>query len=121
MAGNKEFSTFFLVHWGDYGDFYDSLMITLIYTEPGLLEYAEQTAPAYSAGDTILRSRRIRLCGTDKHIFEGTQPYFNYPRVLGHELAAEIVQTVNPDFKKGEMVTFIPNFKEIFNWVILFH
>ena len=29
--------------------------------------------------------RRIGICGTDLHAFEGTQPYFNYPRILGHE------------------------------------
>jgi 2-desacetyl-2-hydroxyethyl bacteriochlorophyllide A dehydrogenase len=85
-------------------------MKTLICTEPGLLEYAEVAAPEHSAGNTILRIRRIGLCGTDLHAFEGTQPYFTYPRVLGHELAAEIVKTDNPDFSEGETVTFIPYF-----------
>lgn len=85
-------------------------MNTLICTEPGLLEYAEQPMPVYTEGNTILRIRRIGLCGTDLHAFEGTQPYFNYPRVLGHELAAEIVQTDNADFTEGETVTFIPYF-----------
>ncbi len=85
-------------------------MNTLICTEPGLLQYAETPAPVYSAGNTILRIRRIGLCGTDLHAFEGTQPYFSYPRILGHELAAEIVQTDNADFAAGETVTFIPYF-----------
>ena len=39
----------------------------------------------------ILKVKRIGICGTDLHAFEGTQPYFEYPRVLGHELACEIV------------------------------
>jgi 2-desacetyl-2-hydroxyethyl bacteriochlorophyllide A dehydrogenase len=33
----------------------------------------------------------VGICGTDLHAFEGTQPFFNYPRVLGHELAVEIL------------------------------
>ena len=85
-------------------------MKTLVCTEPGLLEYAEQTAPVFTEGNTILRIRRIGLCGTDLHAYEGTQPYFSYPRILGHELAAEIVETDNADFKNGEAVTFIPYF-----------
>jgi 2-desacetyl-2-hydroxyethyl bacteriochlorophyllide A dehydrogenase len=85
-------------------------MKTLVCTKPGLLEYAEHAAPEHTAGNTILRIRRIGLCGTDLHAFEGTQPYFNYPRILGHELAAEIVKTDNPDFAAGETVTFIPYF-----------
>jgi 2-desacetyl-2-hydroxyethyl bacteriochlorophyllide A dehydrogenase len=85
-------------------------MKTLICTEPGLMEYAEQPDPVFAAGNTILRIRRIGLCGTDLHAFEGTQPYFSYPRILGHELAAEIVQTDNVDFAVGEVVTFIHYF-----------
>ncbi len=85
-------------------------MNTLICTEPGLLEYGQMPEPVSSAGNSILRIRRIGLCGTDLHAFEGTQPYFTYPRILGHELAAEIVQTDNADFAEGELVTFIPYF-----------
>jgi len=35
----------------------------------------------------------VGICGTDLHAFEGTQPFFNYPRILGHELAVEVVST----------------------------
>ena len=85
-------------------------MKTLVCTRPGLLEYAEQPLPVREPGQTVLKIKRIGLCGTDLHAFEGTQPYFNYPRILGHELAAEIVETDNPGFTKGELVTFIPYF-----------
>jgi len=40
--------------------------------------------------------------------FEGTQPYFNYPRILGHELAATIVETKAFGFAAGDKVTIIP-------------
>ncbi len=85
-------------------------MKTLICTEPGSFEYTAGVIPAHSEGNTILRIRRIGICGTDLHAFEGTQPYFSYPRILGHELAAEIEQTNRSDFEKGETVTFIPYF-----------
>ncbi|MDE3248709.1 MAG: zinc-binding alcohol dehydrogenase family protein [Bacteroidota bacterium] len=85
-------------------------MKTLVCTEPGSFAYTDSPMPARAAGQTLLRIRRIGICGTDLHAFEGTQPYFSYPRVLGHELAAEIVETDNPEFRVGDTVTFIPYF-----------
>ncbi len=32
------------------------------------------------------------ICGTDYHIFEGKHPYLEYPRVMGHELAVEVIE-----------------------------
>jgi len=63
------------------------------------------------SGHAILKIKRIGICGTDLHAFEGTQPFFNYPRILGHELAAEIVaiETGN-EFAVGDKVTFSPYF-----------
>ncbi len=82
-------------------------MKTLICKEPGNLIYADLAIPEPANGNTLLRVRRIGICGTDLHAFGGTQPYFNYPRVLGHELAAEVV-TLGGDFKPGDIVTLIP-------------
>ena len=38
-----------------------------------------------------MRVHRIGVCGTDIHAFNGKQPFFSYPRVLGHELGVEVV------------------------------
>jgi 2-desacetyl-2-hydroxyethyl bacteriochlorophyllide A dehydrogenase len=85
-------------------------MKTLICTTPGLFEWAERDLPKPEKGYTILRIQRIGICGTDLHAFEGVQPYFQYPRVLGHELAALIEETDADDYQKGEAVTIIPYF-----------
>ncbi|MEQ9100609.1 MAG: zinc-binding alcohol dehydrogenase family protein [Imperialibacter sp.] len=85
-------------------------MKSLICTTPGQFEYKDIPEPLFSKGNTILKIKRIGICGTDLHAYEGTQPYFNYPRILGHELAAEIAETDAPGFSKGEQVTFIPYF-----------
>jgi 2-desacetyl-2-hydroxyethyl bacteriochlorophyllide A dehydrogenase len=85
-------------------------MKTLTCTTPGTFEYTDTAKPILSEGNTILKIKRIGICGTDLHAFEGTQPFFNYPRILGHELAAEIEETTSPDFVKGEAVTIIPYF-----------
>jgi threonine dehydrogenase-like Zn-dependent dehydrogenase len=85
-------------------------MKTLVCTTPGHFEYTDRDKPLAQKGNTILRVQRIGICGTDLHAFEGTQPYFQYPRVLGHELAGIIEQTDAAGFKKGDAVTVIPYF-----------
>lgn len=78
---------------------------------PGELEYGTADVPALKPGYALLKIKRIGICGTDLHAFEGTQPFFSYPRILGHELAAELLDAGEADgFEKGEAVTFIPYF-----------
>jgi len=85
-------------------------MKALICKEPGTYEYQEIKEPILEPGNTILSIKRVGVCGTDIHAFAGNQPFFNYPRILGHELAATIFQTTDPDFEIGESVTLIPYF-----------
>lgn len=86
-------------------------MRTLVCTKPGQFEYAVGERPALQKDHAIIKIKRIGICGTDLHAFEGTQPYFEYPRILGHELAGELIEVDGaPDFKIGEAVTFIPYF-----------
>src|SRR5690606_26095137 len=67
--------------------------------------------PVLSKGRAIIKIRRIGICGTDLHAYEGTQPFFSYPRVLGHELSGELVEfDYAPGFEVGEIVSFIPYF-----------
>jgi 2-desacetyl-2-hydroxyethyl bacteriochlorophyllide A dehydrogenase len=86
-------------------------MKTLVCVEPGLFKYEEVAGPALQKDHALLKIKRVGVCGTDLHAYEGTQPYFNYPRILGHELAAEIIDINNStDFTIGETVTIIPYF-----------
>jgi len=60
--------------------------------EPGRLELADiPEPPAPLAGEALVAVRRVGLCGTDFHAFSGRQNFFAYPRVLGHELAVEVL------------------------------
>ncbi|MBE7173595.1 MAG: zinc-binding alcohol dehydrogenase family protein [Williamsia sp.] len=85
-------------------------MKALYCTTPGEFEYKETPMPQPAEGTTLLKIKRIGICGTDLHAFEGTQPFFQYPRILGHELAAEIAFTKAAGFAQGDTVTFIPYF-----------
>ncbi|HEY9257561.1 zinc-binding alcohol dehydrogenase family protein [Chitinophaga sp.] len=84
-------------------------MKTLICTTPGNFEYGLGAMPELVPGHAIIKIQKIGICGTDLHAFEGTQPYFNYPRILGHELAGAIVSVDDvPGFNIGDIVTVIP-------------
>ncbi|HEY4209546.1 MAG TPA: zinc-binding alcohol dehydrogenase family protein [Puia sp.] len=86
-------------------------MKTLVCIKPGEFEYREADAPLARPGQSIIKIRRIGICGTDLHAFEGTQPYFEYPRILGHELAGDLVDVDQaPGFAIGDAVTIIPYF-----------
>jgi 2-desacetyl-2-hydroxyethyl bacteriochlorophyllide A dehydrogenase len=85
-------------------------MKALICTTPHQFDYADIDEAAAGSSQTLLKIKRIGICGTDLHAFEGTQPFFSYPRILGHELAAEIIQTDAAGFDHGEAVTIIPYF-----------
>lgn len=67
-------------------------MKTLVLETPGKLVAADTPRPgAPAAGQALVRVHRIGVCGTDIHAFNGKQPFFTYPRILGHELGVEVL------------------------------
>ena len=48
--------------------------------------------PIKQPGDVLLKVEMIGLCGTDLNSFRGKNPLVTYPRVLGHEIAATILE-----------------------------
>ncbi len=70
----------------------------------------EMEAPSFVQGEALIRVKRIGICGTDLHAYKGNQPFFSYPRVLGHELAGVIEQIGDNEagLKAGDQVSVIP-------------
>jgi 2-desacetyl-2-hydroxyethyl bacteriochlorophyllide A dehydrogenase len=70
-------------------------MKTIILQEPGKFRLddasVEPRESELAAGEALVRVRRVGICGTDLHAFRGKQPFFTYPRILGHELGVEVV------------------------------
>jgi 2-desacetyl-2-hydroxyethyl bacteriochlorophyllide A dehydrogenase len=66
-------------------------MNTITLLEPGKLVLEQKPEPAGPRpGEALVRVHRVGVCGTDIHAFAGKQPFFTYPRVLGHELGVEV-------------------------------
>jgi 2-desacetyl-2-hydroxyethyl bacteriochlorophyllide A dehydrogenase len=63
----------------------------LICSKPGVLELIKHPVVRPDTRAVLVRPRRVGICGTDYHIFEGKHPFLQYPRIMGHELAVEVV------------------------------
>ncbi|WP_330221438.1 zinc-binding alcohol dehydrogenase family protein [Marinomonas phaeophyticola] len=66
------------------------MMKSVVCTQPGVMEVRNIKRPQDQAGKVVIKIKRIGICGTDIHAFGGNQPFFQYPRVLGHELSGVI-------------------------------
>lgn len=86
-------------------------MDTIICNRPGELQLIQTDEPRPAKDEAILQIHQVGICGTDLHAYEGTQPYFSYPRILGHELAAEILKVpAGQGYSAGDLVTVKPYF-----------
>ncbi|PGT87136.1 zinc-binding alcohol dehydrogenase family protein [Bacillus sp. AFS040349] len=82
----------------------------IVCEKPNRLKMITLDKPEFKEGEALVKIRRIGICGTDLHAYKGNQPYFTYPRVLGHELSGIIDEIgVNQEgLVKGDQVTVIP-------------
>jgi 2-desacetyl-2-hydroxyethyl bacteriochlorophyllide A dehydrogenase len=84
-------------------------MRAIVCNAPGQLALIEIERPALRPGDVRVAIRHIGICGTDYHIFEGTHPFLEYPRIMGHELSGVVVDpNGDPALKAGEPVVINP-------------
>jgi 2-desacetyl-2-hydroxyethyl bacteriochlorophyllide A dehydrogenase len=66
---------------------------TIVLEQPERLTAVERDEPAApAAGEALVGVQRVAVCGTDLHAFLGNQTFFTYPRILGHELAVEVLE-----------------------------
>ena len=75
------------------------------------LEIQDRPLPVIQSPDEVLiKVKAAGICGSDVHIYHGTSPVATYPRVIGHEIAGEILElgsAVNL-FQKGDRVVMDP-------------
>ncbi|GGD69623.1 zinc-binding dehydrogenase [Microbacterium murale] len=84
----------------------------IVLTEPGVVQLVDAVAPVPAAGEALLRMRFGGVCGSDLASYRGISAYVSYPRTLGHEFSAEVVEVGPNDhgIAPGMLVTALPYF-----------
>ena len=86
-------------------------MKVVIVNEPGIIKIENKAYPeTVRSNEVRLQVRTAGICGSDVHIYKGTNPFVTYPRIIGHEFAGEI-ETVGSDvqgFRVGDHVVIDP-------------
>jgi L-iditol 2-dehydrogenase len=60
--------------------------------EPGDVRLEDMPEPAAGAGEVKIRVKACSTCGTDVKIFNYGHQHIDPPRVMGHEIAGEVVE-----------------------------
>lgn len=80
------------------------------YEGAGRFRTGTAAVPAAGAGEALLKVRRVGICGTDLHIFQGHLDH-RVPKggIIGHETLAEVVEAPpGGGFAKGDRVVVEP-------------
>ena len=68
-------------------------MKALVLRKPGEASVENIAEPTVTNGHILLRVRMVGFCGSDLNSFRGLNPLVSYPRILGHEVCATVVET----------------------------
>jgi len=86
------------------------LMKYIVCEKPGEFILKEKEAPIRKENEALLQINKVGICGTDLHAYGGNQAFFTYPRILGHELASEVIEIGEnkKGIKAGDKVVVMP-------------
>ncbi len=63
-----------------------------VYMEkPWNIEISDVQMPKPNEGEALLRVKSAGICGSDIGAFRGTNGLVSYPRIIGHEIAGEVI------------------------------
>ena len=78
--------------------------------EPGIIGLKDTAIPVRKPEEALIRVRAAGICGSDIGAYRGTNNLVTYPRVIGHEIAGEIVEIGqnSKGLKAGDRVILDP-------------
>jgi 2-desacetyl-2-hydroxyethyl bacteriochlorophyllide A dehydrogenase len=85
------------------------LIDVIVCRQPGELVPERRPAPTPGEGEVLVRVKRVGICGTDMHIYQGNQPYVTYPRIMGHEISGIVAAAPSSStLREGDQVCVLP-------------
>jgi len=82
----------------------------LIVESPGSVRMAEVPVPDPGEDEVLIRVRCVGICGSDFNVYLGTHPFASYPRIPGHEVSGDVVESRSGRFRAGDRVCVEPYF-----------
>jgi L-gulonate 5-dehydrogenase len=65
-------------------------MVAIAVEKPLVLSLRDDPVLTPGPGDVVIAVQRAGICGSDLHILHGSNPFAEYPRVIGHEMAGTV-------------------------------
>ena len=72
-------------------------MKAIVLQKPGKASIEIVPDPVLTPGNVMLRVRMVGFCGSDLNSFRGLNPLVSYPRILGHEVSATVLEDIGRD------------------------
>ena len=68
------------------------IMKAIVVNGPGDMQLVERPMPEIKEPNQVLvKVHAAGICGSDVHVYHGSNPYAKYPVVLGHEGSGEVI------------------------------
>lgn len=84
-------------------------MKSVVVERPGRLAIHERALADPGPGEVRVRIFHAGICGSDLHIFHGSNPFAEYPRVIGHEFVGRVDAVgAGVDLEPGARVVIDP-------------
>lgn len=82
----------------------------IVCEKPGEFLLKDKEPTMRKENEALLQVNKVGICGTDLHAYSGNQAFFTYPRILGHELATEVLEIDENvrGIKAGDKVVVMP-------------
>ncbi len=85
-------------------------MKTVLLKKPGEIGISDIETPQRLDGHILIKVRSAGICGSDIGAYKGVNPLVSYPRIIGHEIAGEVVEVADDEteYKIGDRVILEP-------------
>jgi 2-desacetyl-2-hydroxyethyl bacteriochlorophyllide A dehydrogenase len=77
---------------------------------PGDISLVDVAAPKRGKNEVLIKVRSAGICGSDIGAYKGVNPLVSYPRIIGHEIAGEVVEVPEDEIElmPGDRVILEP-------------
>lgn len=85
-------------------------MKTVLLKQPGEIQIGDIAQTQRLDGEVLIKVRSAGICGSDIGAYKGTNPLVSYPRVIGHEIAGEVIEVPEgeQEYAPGDRVILEP-------------